>query len=360
MISVRAFTNAVRVSRSISPLCEARKQQTLHPVGRSQLVPWNPTDYVQHGGDDPPKRRDGPIPLRLVPAGAEAAVTSALGGDHWMAALTIAWALRRRFLHERELVAWDVLGDGEPLVMLHGFPGNSFTWRHIAPALASTRRVYLVDLLGFGSSAKASDSAVSQPAQARLLARLLDHWGLDAPDIIAHDVGAAIALGALLFEGRVARRLVLIDAATLNPCISTNSRHVRRYLEAYETLPVPLHAAILRRHFQTTMVNPMSDTVFHGYFQPWSDAAGQAAYYRFLAQLDEAYNDRIVVNLHRVDQPTRIIWGDHDTWIPVSHAERLRALIPECELLIIPDSGHFIADDNPMPLLAAITDFVGD
>jgi hypothetical protein len=65
----------------------------------------------------------------------------------------------------------------------------------------------------------------------------------------------------------------------------------------------------MRAHIPTTMFTPMSEEVFTGYFAPWSGPAGQAAYYRFLEQIDESYNDDLEANLDRVDVSTLIIWG---------------------------------------------------
>jgi pimeloyl-ACP methyl ester carboxylesterase len=269
------------------------------------------------------------------------------------------WTLRRRFRYQRSDIAFDVFGsDGGAAVLVHGFPGNSFAWREVAPRLARTRRVYVVDMLGFGQSAKDEDQDVSPSAQARLFAALLEHWQLEAPDVVAHDIGASFVLGAALFEGCRVGHIVLVDAAVLTPCISENSMHARRFLEAYQTMPSALHATILRSHIPTTMHTPMSDETFAGYFSPWKDTKGQAAYYRFLAQLDESYLDRIQAALGRLDLPTRIIWGSEDHWIPPSHGTRLAKLIPGSELILIPDAGHFIADDAPGPLTEDIEAFL--
>jgi pimeloyl-ACP methyl ester carboxylesterase len=277
-----------------------------------------------------------------------------------MAAVDVdAWKLPSRFSYGGDEIAYAALGsEGSAIVLLHGFPGNSFTWREVAPALAQSHRVYVVDMLGFGQSAKGPHQDVSQGAQARLLATLLDEWQLESPNIVAHDIGASYALGAVLFEALAVRRLVLIDAAALNPCISSNSMHVRRFLEAYQTLPANLHATILRAHIPTTVFNPMSDETFEGYFRPWSNSVGQAAYYHFLSQLDESYFGRIEAALRELEVPTRIVWGTEDTWIPLSHAERLSELILDSEIVAIPGAGHFVADDAPQALTSAIMEFI--
>jgi pimeloyl-ACP methyl ester carboxylesterase len=106
------------------------------------------------------------------------------------------------------------------------------------------------------------------------------------------------------------------------------------------------------------MFTGMSEETFFAYFEPWSGDVGQAAYYRFLAQLDESYLDRIERALRELSVPTRIIWGVEDSWIPLSHAERLSERIPAAEIVEIPRAGHFVADDAGDALLRAIEDFL--
>jgi pimeloyl-ACP methyl ester carboxylesterase len=268
-----------------------------------------------------------------------------------------AWRLTRRFASSGGKMAWDAFGEGAPLLLVHGFPGNSFTWRSVAPALARDYRVYVVDLPGFGASAQYDGQNVGLAAQTDYVTELLQHLQVVRPTVIAHDAGAPVVLGAHLLRRVDLDRLVLLDAATLNPCISANSLHARRYLEAYQTMPPALHEVILRKQISSAMYREMPEEVFQGYFRPWS-GRGQAAYYRFLAQLDERYLDDIAERLKDVSCPTRVLWGADDTWIPPATADRLSRLIPGAQVRFIGDAGHFVLDDAPGEVLAALSEFL--
>jgi pimeloyl-ACP methyl ester carboxylesterase len=106
------------------------------------------------------------------------------------------WALRDRVELEAGTIAVDVLGAGRPgvpVVLTHGTPSWSYLWRHVAPALAEHRPVYLWDLPGYGDS---TGQAPSVAGHARALAALVDHWGLTgerAPVLVGHDIGASFA-----------------------------------------------------------------------------------------------------------------------------------------------------------------------
>ncbi|MEU6988360.1 alpha/beta fold hydrolase [Streptomyces sp. NPDC046324] len=105
----------------------------------------------------------------------------------------VNWTLGEEFETPGGMVRWRVLGSGEPVVLVHGTPYSSFLRRDIAPALARNRTVFVFDHLGFGQSGTGvSGQDLSLRAHARNLARLLDHWGLDSPSVVAHDIGGAV------------------------------------------------------------------------------------------------------------------------------------------------------------------------
>src|ERR687898_254270 len=101
------------------------------------------------------------------------------------------WVLRQRLATDEGEIAWDRLGDGPPVVMVHGTPWSSWTWRRVAAFLAERFGVYVFDLLGFGASDKRAGQDVSLAGHGARLAALLEFWKLDRPAVIAHDIGGA-------------------------------------------------------------------------------------------------------------------------------------------------------------------------
>jgi len=87
--------------------------------------------------------------------------------------------------------------DAPVLVMLHGFPGSSFDWRHVVAALASRWRIVTLDFLGHGLSAK-PDRAYSLFAQADLVEELLAARGVTRASLLAHDMGDTVAAELLV------------------------------------------------------------------------------------------------------------------------------------------------------------------
>ncbi|MEI4482883.1 MULTISPECIES: alpha/beta fold hydrolase [unclassified Phyllobacterium] len=71
------------------------------------------------------------------------------------------WRLPERFNFYGHSIAWGVLGNGPPAVVLHGTPFSSVVWRRIVPWLANERRIFYFDMLGYGHSDK-PDADVSR------------------------------------------------------------------------------------------------------------------------------------------------------------------------------------------------------
>ncbi len=263
------------------------------------------------------------------------------------------WRLERTFDFGGRPVAWDVFGDGAPVVLIHGTPFSSWVWRTIARELARSHKVYLFDLLGYGRSEMAEGADVSLGVQNGLLAALLDHWGLERPKVVAHDFGGATALRAHLLDGCDYDRLLLIDPVAIRPWGSSFVQHVRHHQDAFTGLPGYLQEALLRAYIRGAISRPVSDAELEPYIAPWLGPVGQPAFYRQIAQMDLVYTDEIQARYGEIRCPVKLLWGVEDAWIPVERGRELAAMIPGCELTEIPGAGHLMQEDAPEAIVAA-------
>ena len=149
------------------------------------------------------------------------------------------WVLSQRFETGAGGIAWDRLGQGPPVVLVHGTPWSSWTWRRVARHLAEGFTVYVFDLLGFGASDRRAGQDVSLAAHGRRLAELLDLWDLERPAVVAHDIGGAVTLRAHLLHGRPMAALGLVDVVALGRWGSPFFRLVR---DAAASLAADEHA----------------------------------------------------------------------------------------------------------------------
>lgn len=269
-----------------------------------------------------------------------------------------SWVLPEIFVFEGQRVRYGVMGDGEPLVMVHGTPFSSAVWRRIAPHLAPRRRIYYFDLLGYGRSEMRAGQDVSLGTQSRLFTALLDHWGVASPDVVAHDFGGCTVLRTCLLDGRQYRSLTLIDPVALSPWGSPFVQHVRSYEAAFSGLPAYIHEAILPAYISGAAFRPLSEADLHRYVEPWLGDVGQAAFYRQIAQMDRRYTDEIESRYGELRCPVMILWGEEDGWIPVERGRELAARIPNATLRCVPGAGHLVQEDAPEAIVAALLGFL--
>ncbi|MBY8965367.1 alpha/beta hydrolase [Algiphilus sp. NNCM1] len=267
------------------------------------------------------------------------------------------WRLSQSMDLDGRRIAYDVMGAGPPVVMVHGTPWSSFNLRHLIHGLAGQYQVFYFDLLGYGQSDKRSGD-VSLGVQNRVLSALLNHWGLSEPVVIGHDFGGATALRARLLDGHRYSRLVLIDAVAMSPWGSDFFRHVGAHEAAFAGLPPAMHEAMCRRYIQTAAHLPLADAVLDATVQPWCGTEGQAAFYRQMAQADSAYTDAVEPHYGRIDEPSLVLWGEADTWIPVEQGRRLASALGNARFHGIADVGHLIIEEAPGALLGEILRFL--
>ncbi|WP_027857282.1 alpha/beta fold hydrolase [Marinobacterium jannaschii] len=262
--------------------------------------------------------------------------------------------LPNRFEFEGQSVAWGSIGQGDPLLLVHGTPFSSQVWRKIAPLLADRWQLYFFDLLGYGQSEMKAGQDVSLGVQNRLLAALLRHWSIDQPEILCHDFGGATVLRAHYLNAVAIKRLTIIDPVALAPWGSPFVAHIRKHQEAFTGLPAYAHDALLRAYLQGAAFNPLSEEAMQIYMSPWQGPEGQAAFYRQIAQMDQRYTDEIEIRYAPMEQPVQILWGEKDEWIPVTQGHKLADLLTGGRLTTVPYSGHLMQEDAPEAIVAAM------
>jgi len=262
--------------------------------------------------------------------------------------------LSKDFNFRGQSVAWDAIGEGEPLVLIHGTPFSSQVWRRIAPWLAGDRRVYYFDLLGYGASEMRDGQDVSLAVQNELLAALLQEWGLERPEVLCHDFGGATALRGYYLNGLRYSRLTIIDAVAVAPWGSPFVQHVRQYEPAFAGLPAYAHAAMLAAYLQSAAHQPLSEEAQAVYAAPWTGPTGQPAFYRQIAQMDQRYTDEVEALYGPMEGEVRILWGEADDWIPIERGRKLAEKLAGGVLTPVPNAGHLVQEDAPEAVIAAM------
>lgn len=269
----------------------------------------------------------------------------------------VTGALPERFETDDGAVRWSRIGDGgAPMVLVHGTPYSSHLWRDIAPALARTRTVYVFDHLGYGQSDKHEGQDLSLAAQSHRFTRLLEHWGLDEPSVVACDIGGAIVLRAHLLESVPYRDLTIFDAVSGGHWERGLFQLIREHPKVFAALPGYAHEALVTAHLNNASHRGLPPDVLEAYLAPWRGPEGQAAYYRQYRQLAEADTRPYEALLADITVPVQLLWGRHDRILPPEYGTWLHERIPHSTLHWIDDAGHLLQEDAPARLTAHLLD----
>jgi pimeloyl-ACP methyl ester carboxylesterase len=251
------------------------------------------------------------------------------------------WQLSERFDFEGNAIAWDMIGEGPPAVMMHGSPFSSLEWRRIAPWLARHRRVFYYDMLGYGRSTKPEDD-VLHDVQNRLFAALVNHWDIERPDVVAHDFGGSAALRAHLLDGIDYRSLVLIDPVAISPQGSALVQAAKTHGEVFAGLPAYIHEAILRAYISAAVKRALDEEEMKLYLNPWLGDEGQKAFWRQIAQMDDEYSKEVEWRYGEIRCPVTILWGAEDEFIPLKDGEELARRIASPSFTVISGAKHLV------------------
>ena len=266
--------------------------------------------------------------------------------------------LTETFLWEGRRIAWARFGSGPAVVFCHGTPFSSRVWAPYAEALADRFTVHLWDLPGYGRSSMDPAHRVAADEHARAFAALLGHWGLDHPQVVAHDLGGLVALRAHLVEGAAYASLFLVDVVAIGPSGSPFFRFVQDNPALLPQLPAYVHEAIVRAYVGNATHRGLAPQDLDALVEPWTGPEGQPAFYRQIADYDLALLDDNERRLGDLDLPVRILWGVEDAWIPLETGRRLAGLIPGAVLTEVPGAGHLVQYDAPVALATALTEWL--
>lgn len=265
--------------------------------------------------------------------------------------------LTHNYLSTYGTIKYDIQGQGEPLILVHGTPWSSYNWRKIIPALSQWFTVYYYDLLGYGQSEKSTGN-VSLGVQNEVLKQLIDYWKLENPKIVGHDFGGTTVLRTHLLNQQSFEKIMLIDPVAISPWGSPFFNHVSCYEAAFAGLPDYIHDAVLARYVEGATYKPMEQEVVQGIKNPWIGAEGKAAFYRQIVQSSQKYTDEINSLYSSIEVPVCLLWGEDDQWIPIEKGRQLHQNIKTSEFIPISQAGHLVQEDQPTLLVSHIIKFM--
>ena len=239
-------------------------------------------------------------------------------------------------------IAYQLVGEGPPLVLLHGGFGLSSTvWSHQLAGLADEFTVVAWDMPGCGKSTDPPE-AFRASDYAECLAEFIEALGLERPCLLGHSFGGALALEYYLRHPSVPSALILASATA--GWAGSLPAEIVEQRKAQVSRALDLPADQWAREWSASMVSLSASADLQeeivGYLSDFH-VAGQRTLIHAFADLDR----RDV--LPHISVPTMLLYGDVDVRTPLNVAEDLYHQIPGAHLVVIPGVGHLSNVEAP-------------
>ncbi len=252
------------------------------------------------------------------------------------------------------------------ILLLHGFPSSSATFREVAPALSAVARVIVPDLPGFGESEPLPAARFADFADA--IAELLDHLGVQRLIIYLHDFGAPVGLELAIRQPERVLGLVIQNANAHRSGQGQGWDATHAYwVEATPENEAAATAHLTREGVRDQYVAGVPPDVAAKispvvWEEDWRvmQLPGRMATQRALVADYGRYSARfgeIAAYLRETQPPALLLWGRHDVFFELAEVLSWMEDLPRMEAHVL-DGGHFLLETHAAEASALIAAFI--
>lgn len=256
-------------------------------------------------------------------------------------------------------------GAGEALICIHGFPSSSWDFEKIWPSLIQNFDVIAHDLIGLGRSSK-PNQALSIALQADIIEGLILELGIQKAHILAHDLGDTVAQELLARQHEGKAKVHWLSCVFLNGGLFPETH---RPLLIQRLLLSPLGPLLSKLMTKSTFkknltkvfspANPPSEEFITETWNLTKENNGLSMIPKLIHYMDERIlnRDRWIAPLTNNIIPMRLINGEDDPISGKHLAKRYEELIPDSDVVLLKNSGHYPHVETPSTVLSAFLDF---
>lgn len=237
-----------------------------------------------------------------------------------------------RYTYDGVELAYSVEGQGDTIVLLHGWGCERNIWRPTVEFLCNDYRVIAVDFAGFGQSQEPT-KVWGVEEYTRSVEALMTELGVESPILFGHSFGGRVSL---LFASRnKCSGIVLTDAAGIRP---------RRTFGYYRKV----YTYKLMKHLLPLLIGEHKAQML---LDQRRAKSGSSDYNRasqiMRAILSKCVNEDLCYVMPKIDASTLLFWGDMDTATPLSDGKTMERLIANSHLVVAQGCGHFAMLESP-------------
>jgi pimeloyl-ACP methyl ester carboxylesterase len=220
------------------------------------------------------------------------------------------------------------VGEGENVLVLHGWGANIDTVMPIVNLLKDHFKVYALDMPGFGKSDK-PDVPFDSQDYCRIVKKFMDLMKIEKATLIGHSFGGKVSILTAVNHPERVERLVLIDSAGIRP-----KRSLKYYLRVYSFKTLKLMYKIIFSWNKNS--NRMEKLYKRFGSTDYRNASGVMR-----RTLVKVINEDLKSILNKVSCPALLIWGDEDKDTPLYMGRIMEKEIPDSGLVILEGAGHY-------------------
>ncbi|HEX3103098.1 MAG TPA: alpha/beta fold hydrolase [Terriglobales bacterium] len=233
-------------------------------------------------------------------------------------------------------------GEGEPVVLLHGFGASADSWNRLAKPLTKRYHVIAPDQPGWGASTRIESASYGYSAQVERLHQFLPALGLKRVHLVGHSMGGFIASAyAARYPEEVITLGLIAPHGMVEPVASELANDVAKGDNWLVATTRPEFDRLLNNVFAKRPYAPRSVLNYLA-AHTIRNSAKSAKIFAEMQTNDPPLADRLT----NITAPALIIWGDQDRVLHVSCADLFRQGIKSSEVMIIPGSGHMPLVEN--------------
>jgi pimeloyl-ACP methyl ester carboxylesterase len=258
------------------------------------------------------------------------------------------------YVHVEDLrIHYEIEGNGEPLVLLHGMSNNAHSWKNQMQVLKEHYTVIAWDAPGYGKSSDPAKEYQYFEEFAHVLKGVIDQLGYEKINLLGHSMGAAIAIDFCHLYSHKINKLILADptrgAAALDS--EENEKKLKSRLFSIENLSPE---QIAEKRIEALLSSYASEEVYNQVKEIMSQV--RPAGYRSVAY--SLYHLNQMKVLPEINVPVLVMCGELDTVTPVSEAEAIHDKLRNSQLVIVPKGGHLCYQENPETFNTSIIEFL--
>jgi len=256
------------------------------------------------------------------------------------------------------------VGQGRPVILIHGFGGSMWQWEHQQRPLSAEFRLITPDLIGSGLSDK-PDIEYRPDQMLDYFVGFMDALRIPQATLVGNSMGAGLAIGMALAHPDRVSQLVLIDGLPANVRERVTSPSIQRALDT----PAPSWLASFGNWlFGGVMIESVLKEIVHdpalltpAVIERSNRNRQRPGMIRPLMTVRDSlslWESGFARRIGEIDHPTLIVWGEEDRVFPLVIGEELQRMIKGSSLVRIPNAGHIPQWERPDLANRAMIDFL--